>query len=379
MKYEHSTDCLQPTFIDRICVTADLPRGAGKKIQGLATAERKGFREISGSLTMSDPSWNKPCISVTGFSCTELGRLGNSSDLDEGASSIRKICAEIVYREDVDLLLQQEAQELFGKDLEDPVELESFTASAQKATAIFINKALKGLSPEIEASLPTHLVKYVEWMRHKQSLAQQGALDYQDGTDAWLRMGAASEDSFLTDFKDTQVVAKMMCAIGYNFTRILDGSIPPLTLMLKDDMLSKSYTEAHGLRTGLQMIKDWFDLKGHKQPDMKILEIGAGTGSITLPILQALGGNSGNTARFDSYVFTDISAGFFEKAAELLKDWQGFVEFKKLDIEKDPVEQGFELGSFDVIAASNVSQWNLRRKPSEDLLPALSRVEISTN
>jgi ubiquinone/menaquinone biosynthesis C-methylase UbiE len=111
----------------------------------------------------------------------------------------------------------------------------------------------------------------------------------------------------------------------------------------------------HGVVTGVHMIKDWFDAKGHKQPDMKILEVGAGTGSITLPILQTLKPHLETSPRFGSYVFTDISPGFFESACELLKDWKGYVEFKRLDIEKCPLQQGFEFASFDVIAASNVS------------------------
>jgi hypothetical protein len=168
-------------------------------------------------------------------------------------------------------------------------------------------------------------------------------------------MDSAADDIFLETFGRTCVEAKLLNAIGGNLAGILEGTILPLDIMTEDNMLAKSYAESHGLVSGVHMIKDWFDAKGHKQPDMKILEIGAGTGSITLPVLQALKPTAEATARFSSYVFTDISPGFFEAAGELLKDWEGYVEFKKLDIEKCPLQQGFEFESFDVIAASNVS------------------------
>jgi len=56
---------------------------------------------------------------------------------------------------------------------------------------------------------------------------------------------------------------------------------------------------------------------------------------------------------YSQYVFTDLSSGFFGLAQDRLRQW-GAVDYKVLDVEKDPEEQGFELGSFDLIVASNV-------------------------
>lgn len=55
---------------------------------------------------------------------------------------------------------------------------------------------------------------------------------------------------------------------------------------------------------------------------------------------------------FSSYFYTDIPAGFFEHARGILDDHK--VTFKTLDIEKDPISQGFEANHFDLIVASNV-------------------------
>ena len=84
---------------------------------------------------------------------------------------------------------------------------------------------------------------------------------------------------------------------------------------------------------------------------MTILEIGAGTGGTTLPLLQSLGKNRRLITRYD---YTDISSGFFASAKSLLQDWSDFVRFRTLDIERDPKDQGFEEASYDLIIASNV-------------------------
>ena len=55
-----------------------------------------------------------------------------------------------------------------------------------------------------------------------------------------------------------------------------------------------------------------------------------------------------------SYVYTDISVGFFTKAAEGFKAYSNKILYKVLDIEKAPAVQGFEPHSYDIVIASNV-------------------------
>ena len=54
------------------------------------------------------------------------------------------------------------------------------------------------------------------------------------------------------------------------------------------------------------------------------------------------------------YTYTDVSVGFFSKAAELFKDYSNKMIFKVLDIEKSTPDQGYEPHSYDIIIASNV-------------------------
>ncbi len=80
---------------------------------------------------------------------------------------------------------------------------------------------------------------------------------------------------------------------------------------------------------------------------LRILEIGAGTGGTTAAVLSHLKGK-----RVD-YVFTDVSAHFLAKARERFADYP-FVRYQLLDIERDPIGQGFRSHEYDVILAANV-------------------------
>lgn len=53
-------------------------------------------------------------------------------------------------------------------------------------------------------------------------------------------------------------------------------------------------------------------------------------------------------------MFTDIGPSFVEKAEEEFAPYKGYMEFKLLDVEHDPVSQGFAAASHDLIIAANV-------------------------
>ncbi|MCW7538525.1 SDR family NAD(P)-dependent oxidoreductase [Aquabacterium sp. A7-Y] len=80
---------------------------------------------------------------------------------------------------------------------------------------------------------------------------------------------------------------------------------------------------------------------------LRILEVGGGTGATTGRVLAQLRG------RPVEYVFTDVSAHFLRHAEEKFRDADG-VEHRLFDLQRDPREQGFEPGRFDIVIAVNV-------------------------
>lgn len=69
-----------------------------------------------------------------------------------------------------------------------------------------------------------------------------------------------------------------------------------------------------------------------RYPRMKILEVGAGTGSATRMVLDQI------VRDYHSYTYTDISAAFFEDAQEAFAVHGDRIIYKVLDLEKDPFE-----------------------------------------
>ncbi|KAF2670067.1 hypothetical protein BT63DRAFT_228744 [Microthyrium microscopicum] len=152
----------------------------------------------------------------------------------------------------------------------------------------------------------------------------------------------------LSKLQETSTEATMLRRMGIALPGILRGEVDPLSLMLEDNLLYKYYA-GDWIDHYYEQMAAYVNLLAKKKPTMKILEIGAGTGGTTMAILNSMPADHGF-----SYTFTDISAGFFIQAREVLSKWNDSIIYKKLDIESDPVEQGFEAGDYDLIIASNV-------------------------
>ena len=140
---------------------------------------------------------------------------------------------------------------------------------------------------------------------------------------------------------------------GAALADVLRGQQDPLTLLFSsgEPTAADLYLKAPVARAANGMLADAMRELIARLPEdrrLRIIEIGAGTGSATASVLPEL-----PEGRFD-YVYTDISAGFFAEAEARFGDGDGCIEYRVLDIEKDPIAQGFDAHSYDIVLASNV-------------------------
>ena len=132
---------------------------------------------------------------------------------------------------------------------------------------------------------------------------------------------------------------------------VLRGEEDPLSLLFGSGEPSAAdlYFKAPIYRASNRMLGDAVRTLVAGLPEgrrLRVIEVGAGTGSATESVLPEL-----PEGRYD-YMYTDISAGFFAQAEGLFGD--ECIEYRVLDIEKDPVEQGFDAHGYDLLIASNV-------------------------
>lgn len=150
---------------------------------------------------------------------------------------------------------------------------------------------------------------------------------------------------------------RLLLAVGKNIVGIVTRDLVAIEVAMQDHVLSRYYEHGLGTAQYTQYMARLVAQLAFRFPHLECLEVGAGTAGATRAILH----ESKNA--FLSYTFTDISSGFFNSAKDLFQDTPVQMIYKTLDINIDPVQQGFVDQSYDVVAASLVlhSTSSLRR------------------
>ena len=150
---------------------------------------------------------------------------------------------------------------------------------------------------------------------------------------------------------DGEILALQRC--GKELAQVLNGEQDPLQLLFPGGSFEearKLYIESPYARTYNATLREALMLAtGNRPPgaSLRVLEIGAGTGGTTSYVLPLLPSDR------TEYTFTDVSPLFLERAAEQFAAYP-FLRTALLDIEKQPLTQGFQSGQFDVVIAANV-------------------------
>ncbi len=139
---------------------------------------------------------------------------------------------------------------------------------------------------------------------------------------------------------------------GLHLADMLQGRVDPMPLLFPGGDLTTAtqlYQDSPGAKVVNTVVRQTIQAIINKLPSRKgvrILEIGAGTGATTSFILPYL------DLERTEYVFTDIGTLFVTKARERFQEFP-FITYRTLDIEKNPLDQGFTAHSFDIIIAAN--------------------------
>lgn len=165
----------------------------------------------------------------------------------------------------------------------------------------------------------------------------------------WERARAIwNGDCISTDFLEyVQVNGDHLC-------EILQGKVDPGKFLYPetgdkfryvDSLYVKNKIMEMAKRALVKYVEKLF--KEHPGKTFRILEVGAGTGSVTRHLLPALKGKP-----FE-YYFTDYLKHFFPTAEERFKDYPELV-FKQLDLNRDFISQGLSPNYFDIVIGGYV-------------------------
>ncbi|KNG44599.1 polyketide synthase [Stemphylium lycopersici] len=231
-----------------------------------------------------------------------------------------------------------------------------FARNIREVSYHHISNALQHLGPQINEKWTWYHKKFFQWIITVAQAAELGTL--MPGSDHWSKRSDASKQGLYKEVANTNASGEMVHRIGIHLCDIIQGKLTPLELMMEDGLLNRYYEELPQLCNGsYKHLRKVMELYSVVEPGARVIEIGGGTGGATSVVLDAFAARSeheSGASLLGHYDFTDISSGFFGAAKTKFATWGDMISYSKLDIEQDPLGQGFPPHSYDLVVASHV-------------------------
>ena len=327
----HLTKLCVPTNIEQLYIRRG---GAQMRVKAVASSTPKGG--IYGDVVvMAD---DEVVLHL------KRGEFSPLEDEDTTTNSDTVAAAHLDWKPDIDFVPVESLIRPYRDVRDSTVKLERIALLCMLETL----HRVSSIETEIE-----YLKKYRSWLEVQAARARKKEYDVLEEAHMLANL---SQSERLTQIEsaskemETLVgadVSKVLLRIVEQCEAMFEGNSEPVEILLQDDGLKSIYDYQD-----LLDCRDYFALLGHSNPTIRILEIGAGTGGTTAGVLRDLRSRFGERT-YSTYTYTDISPGFFVAAKDRFENYHN-IEYKVLDISKDPIEQGFQSESYDFILASNV-------------------------
>ena len=304
------------------------------------------------SICGSDSTDGSLLILIEGLETSVIARA------DSVPAQEKRLCYNLDWKPDVDLLDPEQVLEYcqaVSPNLAEPIE---FYQDLRFLLFSYISESLMAVRDNQPTTLAPHLQKYVRWMRVQVDRYETGDLPCSQSNWKTMLRDDVYKDRLASRIEQACKEGKFFVEVGRNLIGVIQGAVDPLELMFEGSLARDYYQDIAAKVPYNIPISRYLDALAHINPGMRILEVGAGTGTMTshvMKVLKSHGDEELGTPRYAEYDFTDISPSFFPAAQDTLADQHKRLNFRILDIETDPVDQLFEAETYDLVIAASVS------------------------
>ena len=320
-----------PTYMNEVYIS-----GGAEEYRVTATSHTDHMDAWSGNAYAT--ANGKLVFELTGLS---VSAMGSSSEVEEKP----KNAVELIWKPDVDFM---DASDL----MRTPLDLRRYLLSLEKYFFLLAMNTVNDVAGV--DTKENHLVIFRDWLnRFVENTSKGGNQLLPEGVE--LAKLSEKDRNALIQSMTAEFDASELAEVATALKRVHDtakarweGTSDTLEVLMEGGVLTQIYAFFDNNWDYSPLLQSL----GHNKPTLRVLEIGAGTGGTTSNLLDGLKSEFGERL-YSKYSYTDISAGFFVAAKERFKDYQN-IEYAVLDVSKDPMEQGFEEGGYDLILAANV-------------------------
>ncbi|KAK0732344.1 hypothetical protein B0T21DRAFT_412523 [Apiosordaria backusii] len=294
-----------PTFLGNVYIGA---LGANNEMTVEAGADYTVRGGVDGTCMGVDRNNEDIVLVIRDIKLSPVGEETTTSQVDPHAG------AHLVWKPHVAF---QDLKDLKVRTL---VKKETFPL-LQKLTLCCSIEACRRLEDIVHANTQEHLKKFHAWLHAQVEQAKTRGYALVDNVDDLVQLSSSERETVISqtakEIEQTEapIIGTAVRRIFDAIEEIFRGEIEALEVLREGDVLTELYNFIDNKNYG-----QFLELLSHSKPNLRILEVGAGTGATT------------------EERFSKVKA----------------MEFMPLDISMDPTSQGFKLGSYDLVIATNV-------------------------
>lgn len=290
--------------------------------------------------------------------CTSVAGASSETSKDVGNELV---CFKIASRPELDFMRRSEIEAYCQRDIPNPSFCMDASDQALLVCLLACTKVKRLVSPDLLQGDRAYLRNFLTWIDQRADLLRNIVPLSADLNS--ILTGKTERLSELLEKECQQLEGKgptsqLIARSACNILGILRGQLDLLEVFFHDHLMDEYYRQDIESTSLFKQTAILVDIMAHKNPALRILEIGASTRAGTERILDAClcdKGTSGEYLRVAEYTYTDIEPSFLDIARARFQEFAHSMKFAILDIELDPRDQGFEEGYYDMIIASNVS------------------------
>ncbi|OQE31496.1 hypothetical protein PENSTE_c001G10122 [Penicillium steckii] len=324
---------LVPTGIGRIVLNpwAIGHIDSGTKDVDFVSTSITGSGKVAGDIEVFDPATRATILQIEGLSFKPFSPPSAADD--------HQMFAKWTWSQlSPDTILDDCKYHASEKDKE-------ATGMIERITYWYIKLFLNSLTAEDREKAAFHQTKLIQWCEYIMSETESGHNIWYDI--AWEADTPEDIETIIRDWFYHPFI-RLIQRVGENMIDVIRDNRNPFDLMDHDGLLTEFYGSTISYGHSYHYFQKLCAQINHRYQNMDVLEIGAGTGGATRHFLNS------EQVSFNNYTFTDISNAFFEQAAKEFAEHADKMEFRPLDVRRDPVEQEYKPNSYDLIIASNV-------------------------
>lgn len=325
---------LVPTGIGRIALNpwvCDQNHVLSNQVSFVSTSAASVGNTVEGDIEVFDPETNATMLHIEGLS---FKPFSPPSAADDHEMFSKWDWAQL----HPDSLLNEDKYRATEQDRKD-------VAVIERITYWYIKSYLASLTPQDRENAAFHFKKHIVWCEYIMVESRAGRSVWYEAS--WDNDCPAIIEELIQENHEHPFV-RLVQRVGEGALETLRNNTNAFDLMDHDGLLTEFYGGTVSYGHSYNYYQTMLEQINHRYQNLDVLEIGSGTGGATRWFL------NDEKLSFNSYTFTDISSAFFESAAKEFQKHEEKMDFRPLDIRRDPSQQDLKPGSYDLIIASNV-------------------------